>query len=116
MPQSPRPQSLAIVTPLGNERDTLDQFVRRVLAQLEPHDRLITIFDTVSKDGSIERARQLAQQEPRLQGVYAPENRNVVDAYFRGYKEALAGNFDWILEMDGGLSHLPEQIPRFLKA
>jgi dolichol-phosphate mannosyltransferase len=48
--------------------------------------------------------------------VFAPENRSVVDAYFRGYREALAGDFDWILEMDGGLSHLPEQIPRFVEA
>ncbi len=107
---------LAVITPLANERVTFEDFARRILAQLQPDDRLITVFDTVCTDGTIELARNLAQQEPRLNVVYAPENRCVVDAYFRGYREALAGDFDWILEMDGGLSHLPEQIPKFRAA
>jgi dolichol-phosphate mannosyltransferase len=112
----PRPQSLAVISPLANERANIDEFVRRVLAQLEPQDHLITIFDNVCTDGSLDRARELAQNDPRLKVIYAPENRSVVDAYFRGYKEALATNADWILEMDAGLSHLPEQIPQFIQA
>lgn len=111
-----RGQRLAIVTPLANELDTVDELVSRVMVHLGPDDRLMTIFDNVSRDGSHARARELAQSEPRLQVVFAPENRSVVDAYFRGYREALAGGFDWVLEMDGGLSHLPEEIPRFLDA
>jgi dolichol-phosphate mannosyltransferase len=116
MPPAPRPEKLAVTTPLANERDTIDDFTRRVLAQLLPQDRLITVFDTVSTDGSLDRARQLAQHDPRLHVVHAPENRSVVDAYFRGYREALATDADWILEIDGGLSHLPEQIPPFITA
>jgi dolichol-phosphate mannosyltransferase len=112
----PRTQRLAVVTPLANERDTIDEFVRRVTAQLQPQDRLIVVFDNVSTDGSVERAREIARDEPRLIVVFAPENRCVVDAYFRGYREALAGGFDWVLEMDGGLSHLPEEIPPFVEA
>lgn len=115
-PVERRVQRLAIVTPLANELDTLDEFVSRVMPHLGPDDRLMTIFDNVSRDGSLARARELAQSEPRLQVVFAPENRCVVDAYFRGYREALAGGFDWILEIDGGLSHLPEEIPPFLDA
>jgi dolichol-phosphate mannosyltransferase len=107
---------LAVITPLANERDTFEDFARRILTQLQGDDRLITVFDTACTDGTIDLARNLAQQEPRLNVVDAPENRSVVDAYFRGYREALAGEFDWILEMDGGLSHLPEQIPQFRAA
>ena len=112
-----RSEKLAVVTPLANERATLDDFTRRVCAQLQPQDQLIMVFDTASTDGSLARAHELAQQDPRLHVVFAPENRNVVDAYFRGYREALAAtDADWILEMDGGLSHLPEQIPPFIDA
>jgi len=53
---------------------------------------------------------------PAVHCVWAPENRCVVDAYFRGYREAYAAGAEWILEMDGGLSHLPEEIPRFIEA
>lgn len=105
-----------MISPLANERENIDEFVRRVLAQLQPQDRLITVFDNICTDGSLERARELAQTDPRLTVVFAPENRSVVDAYFRGYREALATRADWILEMDAGLSHLPEQIPQFLDA
>jgi dolichol-phosphate mannosyltransferase len=116
MSPQPRTQRLAVVTPLANERGTIDEFVRRVMAQLLPQDRLIAVFDNVCNDGSLNLAREIAQSEPRLHVVFAPENRSVVDAYFRGYREALATDADWILEMDGGLSHLPEEIPPFIAA
>jgi dolichol-phosphate mannosyltransferase len=48
-----------------------------------------------------------------LRVVWAPENRNVVDAYFRGYREALEAGHDWILEIDAGFSHRPEDLPQF---
>jgi dolichol-phosphate mannosyltransferase len=111
-----RTARLAVVTPLANERGVIDDLVARVMRQLGPGDRMFCVFDHVSTDGSVERARELALAEPRLVVVWAPENRCVVDAYFRGYREALAGGFDWILEMDGGLSHLPEEIPKFIEA
>jgi dolichol-phosphate mannosyltransferase len=31
----------------------------------------------------------------------------------RGYKEAMARQADWILEIDAGFSHQPEDIPQF---
>jgi dolichol-phosphate mannosyltransferase len=111
-----RSERLAVVTPLANERGVIDDLVARVMKQLGPSDRMFCVFDRVSTDGSLERARELAVSEPRLTVVWAPENTCVVDAYFRGYREALAGGFDWILEMDGGLSHLPEEIPKFIEA
>src|SRR5205085_3144530 len=45
----------------------------------------------------------------------APENRNVVDAYIRSYREAVANGHDIIIEMDAGLSHDPRAIPMFLR-
>jgi dolichol-phosphate mannosyltransferase len=39
----------------------------------------------------------------------------VVDAYIRGYREALKNNHEIIIEMDAGLSHDPRAIPMFLR-
>jgi dolichol-phosphate mannosyltransferase len=39
-----------------------------------------------------------------------------VDAYVRGYREALSAGVDWILEIDAGFSHQPEDIPQFFAA
>jgi dolichol-phosphate mannosyltransferase len=111
-----RREKLGVVIPLANERDTIDALLSRVTAQLAPHDEIYCVLDRVSTDGTRDLIEAFGQRDRRVRCVWAPENRCVVDAYFRGYREALAGDCDWILEMDGGLSHLPEEMPRFLAA
>ena len=56
------------------------------------------------------------QSDSRLKIVTPPENRNVVDAYLLGYREALAAGCDWILEIDARFSHDPAEIPQFFRA
>jgi dolichol-phosphate mannosyltransferase len=74
------------------------------------------VFDRVSQDSSLDRMRELERSEPRLRVVWAPENRCVVDAYLRGYQEALTAGSTWILEIDAGFSHQPRDIPQFFDA
>jgi dolichol-phosphate mannosyltransferase len=107
---------LGVVVPLANEEDTVDELLDRVLAQLTAADRVFCVVDNASRDRTRERVAARAAQDGRVALVWAPENRCVVDAYFRGYREALAAGCRWVLEMDGGLSHLPEEIPQFVRA
>jgi len=107
---------LGVVVPLANEEDLVEEFLRRVLVHLADGDRVFCVMDNVSRDATREKVEAYGGRDPRAALVWAPENRCVVDAYFRGYREALADGCGWILEMDGGMSHLPEEIPRFLEA
>jgi dolichol-phosphate mannosyltransferase len=107
---------LGVVIPLANEEATVEQLLQRVLAQLGPLDRIFCILDGKSQDRTMALVRGVSSLDPRVVAVWAPENRCVVDAYFRGFRDALAAGCDWVLEMDGGLSHCPEEIPRFLDA
>jgi len=109
-------ERLGVVVPMANEERTVDDFLRRVLAQLAEGDLVFCVLDLASRDSTMERVRRASGEDPRAILVYAPENRSVVDAYFRGYREALSAGCGWILEMDGGFSHLPEEIPRFVAA
>ncbi len=110
---------LGVVCPMANERDSAERFVREVLAACEPFGfRSVTFFavlDRVSRDGTLELLRRLEREEPRLRVVWAPENRSVVDAYLRGYREALDAGSDWVLEIDAGYSHQPSDIPAFFE-
>jgi dolichol-phosphate mannosyltransferase len=106
---------LAVVVPLANEEKTVDDFLSRVVEHLLPNDRVFCVVDHISKDNTRARVEHLSHRDPRIVMVWAPENRCVVDAYFRGYESALEAGASWILEMDGGMSHQPEEIPRFLK-
>jgi len=102
---------------MANEASCAVEFVRSVLAQCAGFKsvRHFVVLDNVSKDGTRELLEDYAQKDSRLVVVWAPENRSVVDAYFRGYREALAKGCDWILEIDGGFSHQPEDIPQFFQ-
>ena len=108
--------TISVVTPLANEASTIDDFLSQVCRQLGPRDRIFCVVDNASKDNTRECIENFAAQDDRIVCVWAPENRCVVDAYFRGYREAIGYGSDWILEMDGGLSHQPEEIPNFRSA
>jgi len=111
--QPPRPR-LAVVVPLANEGSTLCAFLERVVAQLGPDDAVFCVVDRVSRDDTRAKLDEFARSEGRVHAIWAPQDRSVVDAYFRGYREAFGSGALWILEMDGGMSHRPEEIPRFL--
>ena len=106
---------LAVVCPMANEGEEGARFVTETLKRCSGfrETRFIAILDNATTDGSIELLRELGKREPQLTVVWAPENRCVVDAYIRGYREALAADAGWILEIDAGFSHQPEDIPAF---
>ncbi|MBD2580418.1 glycosyltransferase [Oscillatoria sp. FACHB-1406] len=100
---------------MANEEFAAESFVREVLQQCTGFRsvRLFAVLDRVSRDNTLNILKDLALELPELQVIFAPENRCVVDAYVRGYKEALAAGCDWILEIDAGYSHQPSDIPQF---
>jgi dolichol-phosphate mannosyltransferase len=110
-------KTFAVISPLANEADTFDTFVTQLKAVLddEKTGEIYFVVDNASKDNTLELCTNLEKEDARFHTVYAPENKNVVDAYLRGYKEALKHDYDYILEIDGGLSHDPAAIPQFLR-
>jgi dolichol-phosphate mannosyltransferase len=104
---------------MANERETATSFIREVLAACEPFGftsvTFFAVLDRVSRDGTRELLHELEPNLPQLRVVWAPENRSVVDAYLRGYREALDAGCDWVLEIDAGYSHQPSDIPRFFE-
>lgn len=107
---------LGVVTPLGNEVATIEQFMACVLEYLQTNDRWYCVLDNVSTDGTREFIEARSRADRRVVFVWAPENRCVVDAYFAGYQHAHAAGCKWILEIDAGFSHPPAKIPEFIAA
>ncbi len=111
--------NLGIVCPMANESATAATFINAVLEQCQPQEfKSVTFFailDRASRDGTLELLREVEKVQPQLCAVWSPENRSVVDAYIRGYREALNAGCDWILEIDAGYSHQPSEIPQFFE-
>ena len=107
--------NLGIVTPMANESDTAERFCYEVLGHCDGFRSatMFVILDRATHDNTRAILETYGLTEPRLRVVWAPENRCAVDAYVRGYREALAAGCDWILEIDGGFSHQPSDIPSF---
>jgi dolichol-phosphate mannosyltransferase len=108
----------ALVIPLANEEADFPIFItalKKAIDQL-PNGKVFLVVDKASKDNTLNMCYDLSKSDSRFITVWAPENKNVVDAYIRGYKEALKQtNAEYILEMDGGLSHDPATLPEFIK-
>ena len=107
---------LGICIPLANEEATIDDFLRRLLVHLQPQDRVFCVIDNVWKDRTKKKISEWSAKDSRVVLVWSPKNRCVVDAYFAGYRAAYDDGCNWILEMDGGMSHSPEEVPRFIDA
>ena len=109
--------SLGIVCPMANEEATAEDFIEQVLERCDRTGfqsiKFFVIIDRASRDRTLDLLQAHSTKQPRLKVIWAPENRSVVDAYVRGYREAVAAGCDWILEIDGGFSHLPSDIPQF---
>lgn len=105
---------------MANERDTAERFIREVLDVCRKFGfKSITFFsilDNASKDGTISVLDNLQKTIHELNVIFAPENKCVVDAYMRGYRQALNSGCDWILEIDAGYSHQPSDIPIFFNS
>jgi dolichol-phosphate mannosyltransferase len=109
---------LAIVCPMANEAGSAVEFVQQVLRYCGAFRKVdfFVVLDRVSKDNTLDLLKDYAAADCRLAPVWSPENRCVVDAYKRGYQEAIASGADWILEIDAGFSHRPADIPPFFEA
>jgi len=109
--------NFAVVTPMANEEEDFQPFIARLKGVLDylQSGTVYFILDKVSKDGTLDLCHKLSAEDKRFITVFAPENKNVVDAYIRGLKEAYDHGHDLIIEMDAGLSHDPKAITMFLR-
>ena len=108
--------NFCVITPLANEANGLMKLVEILSKTLDQigSGNVCFIVDTASKDNTLEICQQIAYKDPRFKVIWAPENKNVVDAYMRGYKE-VSYSYDYVIEMDAGLSHDPTALPQFME-
>ena len=107
-------KKIIIVMPVANEEATMGRVIEEILAL--PYDNLYLypVIDSYSKDRTEEIIRSY---EPggRVKCIFYKESRGVISCYLEGYRQALADGAECVLEMDGGGSHQPDEIPRFVE-
>jgi apolipoprotein N-acyltransferase len=110
-PADPR---VAVVLPTYNERDNIEEVLRRLLAVGERID--VIVVDDSSPDGTGEIVREhAAARDGRVTLVERPGKQGLASAYRDGFRRALDAGYDLVVEMDSDLSHRPEDLPRLLE-
>ena len=104
-----------IAMPVANEEDTMEKILDEILAL--PYDNLYIypVVDSYSKDRTEEIIRRKESQSDRVKCIFYQKSRGVISCYLEGFRQALLDGAEQILEMDGGGSHMPSEIPQFLQ-
>ncbi|HWX19305.1 MAG TPA: polyprenol monophosphomannose synthase [Candidatus Binatia bacterium] len=103
-----------VVVPTFNERENLPLLTQRILALPVAVD--IQVVDDNSPDGTGKLADELAAKHPALHVLHRTEKNGLGRAYIAGFKWALEQGYEFVFELDGDLSHNPDDIPMFLEA
>jgi glycosyltransferase involved in cell wall biosynthesis len=101
---------LSIVIPIYNEKDTLEEILRRV--QATPYDKEIIAVDDMSVDGTREMLPRLAEQHPNMRVFYHDRNQGKGAALRTGFAQ-VAG--DVVIIQDADLEYDPVDYPALLE-
>jgi len=103
-----------IIVPTYNERENLPGIVQRLLSLPVKVDLLVV--DGNSSDGTSKIADELAAKHPEVHVLHEAKKSGLGRAYLASFKWALGKDYEFIFEMDGDISHNPDDIPQFLEA
>jgi len=103
-----------VVVPTYNERENLTPLVQKLLALPVPVD--VLVVDDNSPDGTGKLAEELASKYPVIHVLHRSEKNGLGRAYLAGFNWALEQGYEFVFELDGDMSHNPDDIPMFLEA
>lgn len=104
-----------VIIPTYNEKENIQKIVRTVLSR--PHSFSVLVVDDNSPDGTGAIVESLTAEFPsRLFLLSRKRKLGLGTAYIRGFKWALAEQYDYIFEMDADFSHNPDDLIRLYSA
>jgi dolichol-phosphate mannosyltransferase len=101
-----------VCVPTYNERENVERLVR-ALGEFGVH---VLVIDDSSPDGTGEIADALARELDYVDVLHRAKKEGLGPAYVAGFRRALAGGADLVLEMDCDFSHDPHDVPRLIAA
>ncbi|MCG2676157.1 polyprenol monophosphomannose synthase [bacterium] len=102
-----------VVIPTYNERENIGPLLDEIVKIQENIE--VLVVDDDSPDGTWRIVEDYSKKNPRIHLLRRTSERGRGLAGIAGFKYALENKADYVIEMDGDLSHDPQHIPEFLK-
>ena len=109
----PETQKSVVIIPTLNEVDNIEILIRKIL-QMYP-DMNLMVVDGHSTDGTPEVVERLQREHHKIRLIRQEAETGYGYALRLGFEEALEMGFEYIVTMDGDLSHDPKYIADFLE-
>ena len=101
-----------VCLPTYNERENIEPMLRA----LGDKGVRVLVIDDNSPDGTGELADRLAEELSYVDVLHRERKEGLGPAYLAGFRHALAGDAELVLEMDCDFSHDPDYVPRLIAA
>jgi dolichol-phosphate mannosyltransferase len=106
------PPRAVVCLPTYNEIENVEQMLRA----LADKGVRVLVIDDGSPDGTGELAERLAAELGNVEVLHRERKEGLGPAYLAGFKQALAGDAELVLEMDCDFSHDPDDVRRLIEA
>lgn len=104
-----------IVMPIANEEATIAKVLDEILSLGYDNLYIYPVMDNYSKDNTQKIVEEFEQKTDKVKLIFYKESYGVISCYLEGFRRALADGAEQIIEMDGGGSHLPAEVPQFIE-
>ena len=106
-------KKILIAVATYNERENLPPLSEAILSAVPRADLLV--IDDNSPDGTGRWAEQYAKSDPRLKVLVRSGKLGLGSAVLEAMDHAIAGRYDFLVNLDADFSHPPEKIPDLLR-
>lgn len=76
---------------------------------------LYVVMDNYSTDNTQAIIEEYEEKTDRVKLIFYEESYGVISCYLEGFRQALRDGAEHIIEMDGGGSHSPKELPQFIE-
>ncbi|MEA2508044.1 MAG: dolichol-phosphate mannosyltransferase [Actinomycetota bacterium] len=111
----PHSSQALVIIPTYNERDTIAEAVKRLLAAAGDSVEVLVVDDG-SPDGTGALVRELQLGSPSLHLLERRRKLGLGTAYVEGFRKGIEQGYWALVEMDADLSHDPAAVPGLLVA
>lgn len=101
--------------PVANEEETIGATLKEIIDFGYDNLYIYPVIDSFSKDKTEEIIRSF-EHTGKVRCIFYEKSTGVISCYLEGYRQALKDGAARVIEMDGGGSHLPKELPQFIDA